>query len=275
MLEEVRNQRFMKIVETNALTRRFGDLTAVDKVDLGITEGEIFGLLGPNGAGKTTVIKMLTTLLPPTSGKAVVAGFDVERQAARVRAAIGYVPQLISVDGTLTAYENLLIFAKLYGVPRAERRARIGASLEFVGLEESAHRMVRGYSGGMMRRLEIALAMLHHPRVLFLDEPTVGLDPLARQIVWQRVQSLAQEFRMTVFLTTHLMEEADHLCDRVAIMNLGRIAALGRPEDLKASIGKADATLDEVFAHYTGHQLDNGGDFREISRTRRTIARRG
>ena len=126
-----------------------------------------------------------------------------------------------------------------------------------------------------MRRLEIALAMLHRPQVLFLDEPTVGLDPLARQIVWQRVQSLAQEFRMTVFLTTHLMEEADHLCDRVAIMNLGRIAALGRPEDLKASIGKADATLDEVFAHYTGHQLDNGGDFREISRTRRTIARRG
>jgi len=265
----------MNILETQVLTRRFGDLTAVDRLDLAVRAGEIFGLLGPNGAGKTTVIKMLTTLLPPTSGTAVVAGFDVQRQPARVRAAIGYVPQLVSVDGTLTAYENLLIFAKLYGVLRAERRARLAASLDFVGLDEAAHRMVRGYSGGMMRRLEIALAMLHRPQVLFLDEPTVGLDPLARQIVWQRVQSLAGEFRMTVFLTTHLMEEADHLCDRVAIMNLGREAALGRPEDLKSSIGKTDATLDQVFAHFTGHELDSGGDFREISRTRRAIARRG
>ena len=169
----------MNMIETSLLTRRFGDLAAVDRLNLSVAEGEVFGLLGPNGAGKTTVIKMLTTLLPPTSGQATVAGFDVQRRSARVRAAIGYVPQLVSVDGTLTAYENLLIFAKLYGVPRTERRARIAAALEFVGLEEAAHRQVRGYSGGMMRRLEIALAMLHHPRVLFLDEPTVGLDPLA------------------------------------------------------------------------------------------------
>jgi ABC-2 type transport system ATP-binding protein len=265
----------MNILETHGLTRRFGDLTAVDGVALTVTSGEIFGLLGPNGAGKTTVIKMLTTLLPPTSGTAVVAGFDVERQPAGVRGAIGYVPQLVSVDGALTAYENLLIFAKLYGVPRSERRTQIAASLDFVGLGDAAHRMVRGYSGGMMRRLEIALAMLHRPQVLFLDEPTVGLDPLARQIVWEHVLSLVQEFGMTIFLTTHFMEEADHLCDRVAIINFGRVAALGRPEDLKESIGKADATLDEVFAHYTGHELDNGGNFREISRTRRTIARRG
>lgn len=218
---------------------------------------------------------MLTTLLPPTSGRALVAGFDVQRQAAQVRAAIGYVPQLVSVDGSLTAYENLLIFAKLYGVPRAERSPRINSSLQFVGLEDAANRMVRGYSGGMMRRLEIALAMLHRPRVLFLDEPTVGLDPLARQAVWERVLSLVQEFGMTIFLTTHFMEEADHLCNRVAIMNLGRVAALGSPEELKSSIGKPDATLDEVFAHYTGNELDNGGNFREISRTRRSIARRG
>ena len=273
--KEARHISPIPIVETKALTRRYGDLTAVDGIDLSIRAGEVFGLLGPNGAGKTTVIKMLTTLLPPTSGTALVAGFDIDRQPSHVRAAIGYVPQLVSVDGTLTAYENLLIFAKLYGVPRPERRERIAASLEFVGLEEAAHRMVRGYSGGMMRRLEIALAMLHRPRVLFMDEPTVGLDPLARQAVWERVQLLVHQFGMTIFLTTHFMEEADHLCHRVAIMNLGHVAALGRPEDLKVSIGKAEATLDEVFAHYTGHQLDTGGDFREISRTRQTIARRG
>jgi ABC-2 type transport system ATP-binding protein len=156
-----------------------------------------------------------------------------------------------------------------------ERRARIAAALEFVALEETAHRQVRGYSGGMMRRLEIALAMLHLPRLLFLDEPTSGLDPLARQAVWQHLRSLAQEYRMTVFLTTHFMEEADHLCGRVAIMNLGRVVALGRPEELKASIGRPEATLDEVFAHYTGHELDDGGNYREISRTRRTLARLG
>jgi ABC-2 type transport system ATP-binding protein len=265
----------MNVLETDALTRCFGALKAVDGINLAVEAGEIFGLLGPNGAGKTTVIKMLTTLLPPTSGRALVAGFDVQRQAARVRAAIGYVPQLVSVDGTLTAYENLLIFAKLYGVPRSERRARIASSLEFVGLEEAARRMVREFSGGMMRRLEIALAMLHRPRVLFLDEPTVGLDPLARQVVWQHVQLLVKEYGMTIFLTTHFMEEADQLCGRVAIMNLGRIAALGQPEVLKASIGMSGATLDEAFAHYTGHQLDNGGNFREVSRTRRSIARLG
>jgi ABC-2 type transport system ATP-binding protein len=265
----------MNVIETSSLTRRFGDLTAVDGLDLCVEAGEVFGLLGPNGAGKTTVIKMLTTLLPPTSGQAKVAGFDVQRRAARVRAEIGYVPQLVSVDGTLTGYENLLVFAKLYGVPRCERRTRIADALEFVGLREAAHRLVRGYSGGMMRRLEIALAMLHHPRVLFLDEPTVGLDPLARQAVWRHVQSLAQEYRMTIFLTTHFMEEADTLCGRVAIMNLGRVAALGGPEELKASIGRPDASLDEVFAHYTGHQLDSGGNYREISRTRRTLARLG
>jgi ABC-2 type transport system ATP-binding protein len=265
----------VNILETHELTRRFGDLTAVDKLNLSVPAGQVFGLLGPNGAGKTTVIKMLTTLLPPTSGHARVAGFDVEQRPARVRAAIGYVPQLVSVDGALTGFENLLIFAKLYGVPRSERGARIAAALEFVGLEEAAHRMVSGYSGGMMRRLEIALAMLHRPRVLFLDEPTVGLDPVARQVVWQRVASLVQEFGMTIFLTTHFMEEAEHLCHRVAIMNLGRIVALGTPKDLRASVGKADATLDEAFAHYTGYQLDEGGNFREIARTRRTIARLG
>jgi ABC-2 type transport system ATP-binding protein len=267
----------MTILETRCLTRRFGDLTAVDELNLAVETGEVFGLLGPNGAGKTTVIKMLTTLLPPTAGTATVAGFDIQRQPARVRACIGYVPQLISVDGALTGYENLLIFAKLYGVPRALRRSRIEEALSFAGLPEAAGREVRGYSGGMVRRLELAMAMLHRPRVLFLDEPTVGLDPVARQAVWRQVQLLARQYGMTIFLTTHFMEEADVLCGRVTILNLGRVAAQGSPAELKQSIHQPDATLDEVFAHYTGHSLEteHEGNYRDISQTRRNLARLG
>ncbi len=263
----------MDAISTVDLTRRFGEMTAVDGLNLAVREGEIFGLLGPNGAGKTTLIKMLTTLLPPTSGRAAVAGFDVVRHATKVRQAIGYVPQLVSVDGTLTGRENLLIFSKLYGVPRAARPERIAAALAFVGLKDAAARQVRTYSGGMMRRLEIALTMIHRPRILFLDEPTVGLDPVARQSVWRQVRILAQDFGMTIFLTTHMMEEADALCDRVAIMHLGQVSALGTPAQLKATLGRAEATLDDVFAHYTGHELETGGDYREISRNRRIVAR--
>jgi ABC-2 type transport system ATP-binding protein len=265
----------MNIIELNCLTRRFGDLTAVNGVNLSIRAGEIFGLLGPNGAGKTTVIKMLTTLLPPSAGTAVVAGFDIQRQPARVRAQIAYVPQLVSVDGGLTATENLRLFAKLYGVPRREIGPRVNDALKFVGLEEAANRVVRGYSGGMVRRLEIALALIHRPRVLFLDEPTVGLDPLARQTVWQQVRLLVKEFGMTILLTTHFMEEADSLCNRVAIMDRGQITVTGSPEELKTTINAPDATLDDVFAHYSGEQLETGGDFRELSKSRRSIARLG
>ena len=267
----------MTILETRSLTRRFGDLTAVDELNLTVETGEVFGLLGPNGAGKTTVIKMLTTLLPPTAGTATVAGFDIRRQPARVRASIGYVPQLISVDGALTGYENLLIFAKLYGVPRALRRGRIEEALNFAGLPEAAGREVRCYSGGMVRRLELAMAMLHRPRVLFLDEPTVGLDPVARQAVWRQVQLLAREYGMTIFLTTHFMEEADVLCGRVTILNLGRVAASGSPAELKESIKQPDATLDQVFAFYTGHplEIEQEGNYRDISQNRRNLARLG
>jgi ABC-2 type transport system ATP-binding protein len=267
----------MTILETSGLTRRFGNLTAVDNLNLTVAEGEVFGLLGPNGAGKTTVIKMLTTLLPPTSGTATVAGFDIRQRPAQVRASIGYVPQLVSVDGALTGYENLLFFAKLYGVPRALRRSRIEEALNFAELQEAAGREVRGYSGGMVRRLELAMAMLHRPRVLFLDEPTVGLDPLARQAVWQRVRLLAREYGMTIVLTTHFMDEADALCVRVAIMNLGRLATLGRPDELKQSLHHAGATLDEVFAHYTGHplEIEQEGNYHDISQTRRNLARLG
>ena len=265
----------MSILELNGLTRRFGDLTAVNGVNLSIRAGEIFGLLGPNGAGKTTVIKMLTTLLPPSAGTARVAGFDISKHSARVRAQIAYVPQLVSADGGLTAAENLRLFAKLYGVPRREIAPRVSDALKFVGLDEAADRVVRGYSGGMVRRLEIALALIHRPRVLFLDEPTVGLDPLARQTVWQQVRLLVKEFGMTILLTTHFMEEADSLCDRIAIMNRGQVTATGTPAELKIALGSPDATLDDVFAHYSGEQLETEGDFRDITRARRNAVRLG
>jgi ABC-2 type transport system ATP-binding protein len=265
----------MAILETEALTRRFGALTAVDSVTISIEASDVFGLLGPNGAGKTTTIKMLTTLLPPTSGNARVAGFDIAHHAADVRRVIGYVPQLLSADGTLTGYENLLIFAKLYDIPRAERRARVRAALAFMGLADSADKLVREYSGGMIRRLEIAQSMLHRPRVLFLDEPTVGLDPRARRTVWEHIEQLRRDYGTTIFLTTHMMEEAEGLCRRVAIMHLGKIVAIGTPAELKAAIGGNGASLDDVFIHFTGDKLDSGGTFRDTSRTRRTARRLG
>jgi len=264
------------ILRTAALTRHYGSLVAVDHLDLSIEEGEIFGLLGPNGAGKSTTLKMLTTLLPPTSGEAWVAGFDIRRQAAQVRRMIGYVPQLISADGTLSGYENLLIAAKLYDIPRGERERRIAEALDFMGLTEVANRLVRQYSGGMIRRLEIAQAILHRPRVLFLDEPTVGLDPTARHLVWDYIRQIRQTLGTTILLTTHLMDEADLLCNRVGIMHLGKLVACDTPQALKEAMGNPGATLDEVFIHFTGNQLDNfTGGYRETARTRRVARRLG
>ncbi len=265
----------MPILETNALTRRFGSLVAVDSLTISVEPGEVFGLLGPNGAGKTTAIKMMTTLLPPTSGDARVVGFSISRQPSDVRRVIGYVPQMLSADGTLSGYENLLIFAKLYDIPRAEREKRVHDALEFMGLDEVGDNLVRTYSGGMIRRLEIAQSMLHRPRLLFLDEPTVGLDPSARRAVWGHVRQMSAEYGMTIFLTTHLMEEADNLCGRVAIMHLGKVAALGTPETLKSSIDLENATLDDVFIHYAGGELESGGNYREASRARRVARRLG
>ena len=223
----------MTILETKGLSRRFGTLMAVDTLNLVVETGEVFGLLGPNGAGKTTTIKMLTTLLPPSAGDARVAGFDIVRQAADVRHVIGYVPQMLSADGALTGYENLLIFAKLYDIPRAERESRVRNALAFMGLADAADKLVRDYSGGMIRRLEIAQSMLHRPRLLFLDEPTVGLDPLARKAVWDHLERLRADYGTTIVLTTHLMEEADSLCSRVAIMHLGKVGPLVRPPNSK------------------------------------------
>jgi ABC-2 type transport system ATP-binding protein len=263
------------VLETDALTRRFGELTAVDRLTISLESGEVFGLLGPNGAGKTTVIKMLTTLLPPTSGNARVAGFDIIHHPAEVRRVIGYVPQLVSADGSLTGYENLLIFAKLFDIPRSERESRVHEALEFMGLAEVSDKLVRDYSGGMIRRLEIAQSMLHRPSVLFLDESTVGLDPVARKGVWDHIQRLRADYGTTIFLTTHYMEEADSLCSRVAIMHLGKVAAIGSPAQLKLSLGGNDTTLDDVFVHYTGYALESGGNYREVSRTRRAARRLG
>ena len=265
----------MPILETNKLTRHFGEMTAVDALTISVNPGEVFGLLGPNGAGKTTVLKMLTTLLPPTSGEARVCGFDLIRHAGDVRRVIGYVPQMLSADGTLTGYENLLIFAKLYDLPHAVRESRVRDALALMGLADAADKLVRNYSGGMIRRLEIAQSMLHEPRVLFLDEPTVGLDPLAREAVWERIEELRNEFGTTILLTTHYMEEADSLCSRVAIMHQGQVMALGAPAELKASIGGNGATLEQVFMHYAGTELESGGNYRETFRTRRTAQRVG
>jgi ABC-2 type transport system ATP-binding protein len=263
------------MINTLQLTKRFGDFTAVDELSLDVPAGEVFGLLGPNGAGKTTTIKMLITLMAPTSGCATVNGLDVVKRAGDVRRTIGYVPQILSADGTLTGFENLMVFAKLYDVPRGERNQRVDDALQFMGLEDSAKSMVRNYSGGMIRRLEIAQAFVHHPRVLFLDEPTVGLDPVARQVVWERIEHLRRDYGTTILVTTHYMDEAEKLCQRVAVMNFGKVAVIGTPTELKASLGRADATLDDVFAHYTGGQLDTGGNWRDTQRMRRTVQRLG
>ena len=264
----------MQIVETESLSRSFGTLKAVDGLSISVARGEVFGLLGPNGAGKTTTIKMLNTLLPPTSGVARVDGHDIVAESREVRKVIGYVPQMLSAEGSLTAYENLLIFAKIYGLPKAGRDEKILTALKFMGLEEAKDRQVRTFSGGMIRRLEISQSTLHSPRLLFLDEPTVGLDPGARHAVWEMIMKLRQDVGTTVFLTTHLMEEADVLCDRVGIMHRGRLVAIGSPEKLKAEIGAED--LDEVFIHYAGMGSDlMGGNYREIDRMRKTARRLG
>ena len=261
-------------IKTSELTRQFGQLTAVDHIELKVRYGEIFGLLGANGAGKSTVIKVLTTLLSPTSGAAQVGGFDIIKSPAEVRRCIGYVSQLVSADGTLTGYENLRLSAKLYGLPKAERGKRIADALNFMGLTDFAHNLVRTYSGGMIRRLELAQAMLHRPAILFLDEPTIGLDPVARRMVWDRLLELRRDYGMTVLITTHDMEEAETLSDQLAILHVGRVSVVGKPAELRAGLG-ADATMDDVFAHYAGGLIHEGGTFREVAQTRRTAHRLG
>jgi ABC-2 type transport system ATP-binding protein len=261
-------------IEVLSLTRRFNSLVAVDHLTFSCPSGATFGLLGPNGAGKSTLIKMLTTLLPPSEGTAKIAGCDLVQHPEAVRRKIGYVSQMLSADGDLTGYENLLISAKLYGVPRSERARRLAQALEFMELSHVGNKLVRQYSGGMIRRLEIAQSMLHRPSVLFLDEPSVGLDPSAKRAVWERIAELRREFGTTILMTTHDMEEADHLCDMVAVMHRGVLAAMDTPGALKAQVGAA-ATLDDVFIHFTGTTISEGGELRDAARTRITVQRMG
>lgn len=261
-------------IETNNLRRRFGDFEAVRGIDLRVPQGAIFGLLGPNGAGKSTTIKILTTLIGPSVGQASVAGFDVVHSAAEVRARIGYVPQLVSADGALTGYENLRLSAQLYGLKSADRAPRIAEALRFMGLDGVADRRVNTYSGGMIRRLELAQAMLHRPQVLFLDEPTIGLDPVARRNVWEKLRQLRADFGMTILITTHDMEEAEVLCDELAILYQGEIALVGTPAGLTGAIGEG-ATLDDVFVSIAGRSLQEAGAFRDVRQTRATASHLG
>ncbi len=224
------------VIKTEGLTKKYGKITAVEGLNLEVEEGEIFGLLGPNGAGKTTLISMLCTILKPTSGRAWVNGFDVLKESGKVRKSIGIVFQAPSVDDLLTGRENLAMHNLLFGVPRGIRKQRIDEVLSIVNLEKRADDLVNTYSGGMRRRLELARGIMHHPKILFLDEPTLGLDPQTREHIWAYISDLAEKECMTVMLTTHYMEEAEQLCDRVAIIDYGKIVALDSPQTLKNKI---------------------------------------
>ena len=224
-------------VETQGLTKRYGDLLAVDSLNLSIEEGEIFGLLGPNGAGKTTTLSMLATLLKPTSGTGRVNGYDILSHPADVRRSIGIVFQDPSSDDVLTGRENLYLHALMFGVPKAERRKRIDYVLNLVDLQDRANDVVKKYSGGMRRRLELARGLLHNPRILFLDEPTLGLDPQTREHIWAYIENLVKSEKVSVIITTHYMDEADRLCNRVAIIDHGQVSALDSPGALKSKVG--------------------------------------
>ncbi|GAA1595114.1 ABC transporter ATP-binding protein [Kribbella karoonensis] len=263
-------------VDVAGLSHRFGDQLAVDSLDLTVSPGECFGLLGPNGAGKTTTLRVLNTLYPPQTGSVRIFGRDVHTDAMPVRRMLGYVPQQLSIEGALSGRENVSWFARLFDVPRRERAARVAEVLEIVDLTDAADRLAATYSGGMVRRLELAQALVNRPALLVLDEPTVGLDPVARDSVWARVQEMQERYGMTVLLTTHYMEEADVLCDRVALMHLGRLRAVGTPAELKAELGP-DASLEDVFRHHTGESLEGQekGGLRDVRGTRRTAQRMG
>ncbi|WP_329389493.1 ATP-binding cassette domain-containing protein [Streptomyces sp. NBC_01716] len=297
-------------VSCRGLDYSFGDTKAVDGLDLSVRTGEIFGLLGPNGAGKTTAIRCVTTLLPVPADIVKVFGHDAAKDKMAVRRLLGYVPQQLSADATLTGRENVTLFARVFDVPRHERAARVAQALDVVDLSEAADRMAQTYSGGMIRRLELAQALVSAPRLLMLDEPTIGLDPIARSSVWDHINAVRRATGMTVLVTTHYMDEAQQYCDRVGLMHRGRIHALGTPDELREELrerrraeagetGEADAsrksgeegepgasraparsdtlpTLEDVFRDVVGQGLEEeGGTYRDVRSTRRTASRLG
>lgn len=268
-------------IDCRHLSHRYSDVTAVDDVTLQVRAGETMGLLGPNGAGKTTVVRVLTTLTPVQHGEVEVFGLDAGRDTLDIRQNIGYVPQQLSIESALTGRQNVDLFARLYDVPRRQRRARVDEALEAMNLLDVAEKLAGTYSGGMVRRLELAQALVNRPSLLILDEPTVGLDPIARDSVWTQVADMQDEFGMTVLLTTHYMEEADALCDRVALMHHGVLQTIGTPHDLKrelATDAQPAPTLEDVFRHHAGSDLADDGTrhgLKEIRSSRRAARRVG
>jgi ABC-2 type transport system ATP-binding protein len=266
-------------IDCTHLSHRYGDVTAVDDLSFDVRAGETMGLLGPNGAGKTTVVRVLTTLSPVQEGEVHVFGLDARRDTIDIRSNIGYVPQQLSIESALTGRQNVDLFARLYDVPRKQLRARVDEALDAMQLLDVAENLAGTYSGGMVRRLELAQALVNRPSLLILDEPTVGLDPIARDGVWSQVAKMQDDYGMTVLLTTHYMEEADALCDRVALMHHGTLRAVGSPADLKSGLSSPtspEPTLEDVFRHYAGSDLsedDARQNLREIRSSRRTARR--
>jgi ABC-2 type transport system ATP-binding protein len=264
-------------VDCRHLTYRYGQFTAVDDLTLQVRPGETMGLLGPNGAGKTTVVRMLTALAPVQQGELHIFGMDARDDTADIRCNLGYVPQQLSIEPALTGRQNVEWFARLYGVRRACRAKRVDEALGAMQLLDVAGRLATTYSGGMVRRLEVAQALVNRPSLLVLDEPTVGLDPIARDGVWTQVRNMQAQFGMTVLLTTHYMEEADALCDRVALMHHGVLRAVGTPTELKSTVSP-NATLEDVFRYYTASDLGDDTspqNLREIRSTRKAARRVG
>jgi ABC-2 type transport system ATP-binding protein len=263
----------MNIIEVKNLVKRFGDITAVDSVSFNVEEGEIFAFLGPNGAGKTTTIKMFTTLLQSTSGKILIDGFDPEIDPDDVRRSFGIIFQDPSLDDELTAFENLEFHGVLYGVPKKIRRERIDELLSVAELEKRKNSLVKEFSGGMKRRLEVARGLLHHPKIIFLDEPTLGLDPQTRNHLWRYIKNMNQKEKITVFFSTHYMEEAERMADRIAIIDNGKIVAEGTSEELKERTDSE--TLEDAFLKLTGKQIrEEGAKSIDNLRNRRRLWRR-
>jgi ABC-2 type transport system ATP-binding protein len=259
-------------VRVHGLTKEYGPVRALDTVDLTVHRGEVFALLGPNGAGKTSLLRVLVTLSLPTSGSVEVFGHDVRTEASRVRARLGYLPQQLSVDGALTARENVWLFAGLYDIPWRDRPARVAEALDRMGLTPAADRLTSTFSGGMVRRLELAQALVHGPALLVLDEPTVGLDPIARGDFWARIRELRDQDGTTVLLSTHYLEEAEEFADRVALLHRGKVQAVDTPAALESRLGEG-SNLDDVFRSFASDDAGTIGGWKDVRATRRTLQR--